>query len=620
MAQDLFDTSNDGINQYTSRPQQATAPAPSVATTIASSGVAQGLGSLIGGLVQGATVAKKEAAQRLEDKSLSDYARKITSLNAAVEQGTLKQSEAQRQQRALYSSMVANNPAITEKLTAFSKGLSGTAGLGDTLAEGTAVDQQIVADTKTATAQGFITPGMTQEEQENGLNLYRQRQQQLGEMEFYSKQLGIQQQRLSMQASQESIAASRVQRANAAADLTLKKNKLYAQQSLADFGNNAYQHTQTQLADIQKRLAAGQLNNEQALAESNALKDQLMGQMQKIRGAVGGDYADSIAKPIFDSIDARNKFLSGQISADTLKTQLDTLEAKSALPFMSDPKMAGIIAAGKFLGGVTNPALIGEYGDYMASYLKKNSVSGGTPTNPLTDDPDEKASTKAYTGSLKDVTQGLKNKNPAINDPKGTFDELQTHVNQLIKGVGSFSGAHNNPKDYNEVVDYLADPSFLDYQKMGGRIDQSNLESVKIVISVNYLEKLVPAVQKEWEQGNAMVGAAPSFGAGMAGMVAGVSNPAANIPETAKAEQTLQYIWTGSTIEFRPAKGYENNPGVRAKAGELQRKLAPVINKSVMMRAHLDGSNDYNKYFKLSEAEMFGVKEAAPTENSVNGR
>lgn len=37
-----------------------------------------------------------------------------------------------------------------------------------------------------------------------------------------------------------------------------------------------------------------------------------------------------------------------------------------------------------------------------------------------------------------------------------------------------------------------------------------------------------------------------------------------------------------------------------------------------MMRAHLDGSSDYSKYFKMSEAEMFGVK--AQDSSFINGR
>lgn len=52
MANGLFDTSGDNIAQYNSQPQQATAPAPSTATTIASSGVAQSLGTLLGGFAQ----------------------------------------------------------------------------------------------------------------------------------------------------------------------------------------------------------------------------------------------------------------------------------------------------------------------------------------------------------------------------------------------------------------------------------------------------------------------------------------------------------------------------------------------------------------------------------------
>ncbi|MGU3429980.1 hypothetical protein [Enterobacter hormaechei] len=610
MAQGLFE--GQEVSSYSGgvQPQQATAPAPSIASTITGSGALNAVGSLFDGLTQGIAAGQKAAKQAKDDRTMSGYAKKIAALDAGVAQGTLSQSAAQRQQRALYSQLITDNPHLTEKLTDFTKAIGSTKGLGDTLAEGTAVDQQIVADTKSATAQGFISPGMTPDEQEKGLNLYRQREQQMGEMKFYSQQLDIQKQKMSIVAQQESIAASRVQRANAAADLTLKKNKMYAQQAVADFANNAYQHTQTRLGDIGKQLAAGQINQEQALAATNMIKDEIMAQTMKMRGVAGGDYIDSLSKPIFDSIDARNKFLSGQITEDVLKTKLNTLESKSALPFMSDPEMARIITTSKYLGAVTNTDVLGSFGDYMSKFLKKNGSPTATPNNPLTDDPDEKEQTKVYTGSLIDVTNGLANKNPAIADPKGTFDELQTHVNQLLKGVGSFSGAHSNPKDYNEVVNYMADPAFLNYQKLGGRIDQSNLESVKNVISVNYMDKLVPTVQREWEQASSVVG--------FPQQVKQVGAIAMPVPNTQPADKTLRYVWSGNTIEFRPAKGYEDNRGVIAKAGDLQKKLAPVINKSVMMRAHLDGSSDYTKYFKMSEAEMFGVN--TQDTSSVNGR
>ena len=72
MAQGLFDTSGDGIAQYNTQPQQATAPAPSTATTVASSGILQGLGNLAEGLVSG----MKAGAKRM-----GSYADGLTSVS-----------------------------------------------------------------------------------------------------------------------------------------------------------------------------------------------------------------------------------------------------------------------------------------------------------------------------------------------------------------------------------------------------------------------------------------------------------------------------------------------------------------------------------------------------------
>ena len=116
-------------------------------------------------------------------------------------------------------------------------------------------------------------------------------------MKFYSQQLDIQKQKMSIQAQAESIAASRVQRANAAAELQIRKNQMYARQATADFSANVMQHTQTQLDKIQADLSAGKITNEQAMVQANSLKDAIMAQTQKIRGAAGGSYVDDISSP-----------------------------------------------------------------------------------------------------------------------------------------------------------------------------------------------------------------------------------------------------------------------------------------------------------------------------------
>ena len=56
-----------------------------------------------------------------------------------------------------------------------------------------------------------------------------------------------------------------------------------------------------------------------------------------------------------------------------------------------------------------------------------------------------------------------------------------------------------------------------------------------------------------------------------------------------------------------------------AKARELQKKVAPLINKSIRAAAHMDGSQDYSKYFKQNEEAFFGTDPAnLPDTSSQN--
>ncbi|MEN4889413.1 hypothetical protein [Erwinia billingiae] len=547
---------------------------------------------------------QKADAGLAKDTLVAGYAKKVTSLNAAYQQGSITMADAQRQQRAAYNTIISNFPQVAEDLTKFHNTLAGAEGLGDTLAKGTAVDQQIQADTKSATATGFISPGMSQEQQQDGLNKYRQQQQSLNAMEFYGKQLGIQQQKLSMQASQESIAASRVNRANAAMDLQIKRNKQHVQNNLADFATSSYGQITQQLADIQKQVADGSMSREDGIAAADKLGENVTRSTMQVRGAAGSDYVDNLSKPIFDAINHSKDFLSGKTSAEVLRNQLSMAESKSSLGFMSDPKMAAVITGSKLLGSVTNSDLLSNYGTYMVDMIKKNQGNAdgtppGQPANPTPSDSDEKAQVKVYTDTLKDAVNGLDSKNPAITDPKGAMADVNVHVNQVVKGVGSFAGAHEKPSDYNNVVDFFASPEFLKYQRMGGTIDATNLEAVKNITQVNYLEKLMPAVREEWDNSKVLTGVS-GFDKKDAsgGRFASTTDEAAN--------KAIQYVWTGQSIQFKPAPGLEQNPAATAKARELQQKLAPLINRSVLMRAHLDGSEDYDKYFKESEAEMFG--------------
>jgi len=604
MAQGIFENQDIQAPQGGASVPQAVAPANTTANTLSSIG--QGVSNLFSGIGQTVQQGKKEAATKTQGDVLSQYARTITGLDAAVSQGSMKLADAKRRQRATYNQLVANYPQLTDDLTKFNSAISGSEGLGDTLAKGTTVDQQIQADTKSATAAGFIQPGMSPTEQESGLNKYRIQQQKLNEMDFYSKQLEIQNKQLSIVNTQESIANNRVQRANSAVDLQIKRNKLGVQTATADVANNYLQKTLGNMEQLRQDLASGKISQEQALQQTQQWRNSFSSITQQVRGVAGGNFVDSLASPMMNSLDAFDQELSGKITSEVAQNKLDHATTMAALPFMADPKAASIAAASKIFANVP-PLIMANFGPEMIKILQRNGQPASTPHNVLSNDPEDMGATKQYTDTLKSTINRFTGKDPTVEDPRGLQNELQMNVNQVLKSVGTMGSSVDNPSQFNNVVDFFASPSFLDFQKHGGQIDQSNREGALNVVREQYMNQLVPAMQKEWE--------ASKTTDGYPTQMKQVGFVDMSSPNTQKTEQVIDYRWTGQSIVFQPAKGMEINRGAVAKAKELNRKLAPLVQKMVMMEAHMEGNQDYTKYFKEQEGNIFGTPKEA-----VNGQ
>lgn len=580
-------------------PQQAVAPVNSAVITAGSIG--QGLSALLGsGIGQTLAASKKAAAELDKDKLLAGYAKKVTGLNAAYEQGAMSLSDARRQQRAAYNTIVSNYPQVVDDITKFHNTLQGAQGLGDVLANGNAVDQQIQADTKAATAAGFIQPNMTQSQQESGLNSYRQQQHAINQLEFASKQMEIQQKQLSIQASRESIAASRVTRANQAYELNQKRNIKAVQNGLADVATSYMPVIDNKQADIQKRLDAGQITPEQAIMENRQIGNDLAAITQQVRGAAGGEWVDNLTKPLLDRIKTKEDFYSGKISAEVAQHQLDNAQTRSVLPIMADPKAAALFSISKMVPALSD-TLMANFGQFAVDAIRKNTKEGGVKHNPYPDgnDEDELKENKVYNDSLRDIIGKLGMKSPIVTDQKGAMDEVSININSLLKGMNTHAAGVDNPKQMNQATDFLASKEFLEYQRMGGKIDAANISGVQNIVETNYLASLIPAIQKQWEQSQVTTGY--SF---KTKQVGAIQMP---VTDEVKTNKALTYRWTGSGIVFQAGKGYEKNAGVLAQARSLNKGLAGLINKTIHLRAHMEGSDDYSKYWKESEAEIFGV-------------
>lgn len=602
---------------YVAPPQQAVAPAQTTANTVNALG--QGLASLFGGengIVNTVAKSQKADATLAKDKLVAGYAKKVTGLNAAYEQGSITMADARRQQRAAYNTIISNFPQVTDDLTKFHNTLSSAEGLGDTLAKGNAVDQQIQTDTKAATAAGFISPSMSQDQQENGLNQYRQQQHAINQMDFAGKQLELASKKLSIQASQESIAASRVTRANQAYELQIKKNTRATQQATADVASGYLVTVQNKQQDIQERLDAGTITNEQALVENSKLRNDFNAITQQVRGTAGGDWVDSLAKPIMDTLKVKEDYFSGKIPAEIATNRLNNAQTRAVLPIMSDPRMAAIMGISKMVPALSD-TLLANFGQYTVDAINKNTKAGGVKHNPYPDgdNQDELKENKVYMDSLKDIVGKLGIKDQTIENPKEAMDEVSLNINNLVKGMNTHAGVVDSPKQMNQATDFLASKEFLQYQQIGGKIDAANLAGVQNIVETNYLSTLIPAITEQWKQSEVTTNVSNTT-SGLSKVGVRPPGSAAVTASKSPTDSVIQYRWTGSGIVFQPVKGMERNGGATAQARELNKNLAGLINKTIHLRAHMEGSDDYTKYWKASEGELFGI----PEEEAKDGK
>lgn len=598
---DMFEIGIGGPQGSPIQPQQ---PVVDTSTAYTLNAVAQAIPNVLGTLAQGYTqtkaAEKKQAASDQRNAVLSGYSQKVTAFNAAVEQGKMSWADAKSRTRALYNQTIANFPSLTEDLTKFQGDLNSTAGLGDVLAKGTAVDQQLQDDTKKATAAGFVSPSMSVEQQQAGVQRYKDLEHNLYTMNYQKQQLGLQAAQLELVSKRESIAASRANRANAELDRRIKLNKLNVQNSLSDVNVAYYGKIQT---DVQTVLNNDKLTGEQRVQALTEIRNNYTAVLNPIRAAGDPNYVDSLTKPTFDLIDNAMNFANGKVSKEVAQNKIDTLTAIAQNEIMRNPVLATAAAASKLFPQFSE-VIINQVGPEVVNVLKKNTNTESTPANLV--DPDNQADVKTYLKGVGDVATRIQQKDPTVTDTKGAMQDLNANINNILKGVNAFSLSVEKPSQLNNITNFLASKDFINFLKAGGQINAANSAAVKSIVQEQYNNQVIPAVRKEWEASKTTVGAPTG--------VKQVGRVAIPIQDQKATTEAVQYRWTGNSLTFLPAKGMEQNRGANAKARELNARVAPLINRMIRMNAHLDGSEDYTKYFKEEEGAIFGEKEAVNAE------
>lgn len=597
-----FDSELGGPQGSPVQVQQGIADTSTAQTISSVAGTISNLFGGSGGIGQSLQQAAKDRKQRQADEVMSGYAQFLTKQNAAVEQGK-SWDKAKMETRARFQQLSANFPSLTEDLVKLQGQFNSLEGFGDVLAKGTAVDQQLEVDKKSAVAAGFVSPSMSMDQQEAGLQRYKDMEHNKVILDYNTKQVNFQNAQLETISKKQSIANQSLESQQRKIDLQIKRNKVNVQNSLSDVAVSYTGNIRGKLEELQKSVDGG-ADRVEAMKQLNNLRNEVYTQLQPVRNAAGGEFVDSLTKPMLAMIDNQADLINGKVEKDVYANEMEKQTTLAALPVMKNPKMAAALSLSKMVPALSD-SILAQVGPEFVNYLNKN-LAGKAPANLTDDEPDAKAQTKTYLQGLGDLTKRLQSKDPSIRNSKDAQQELEVHMNQVLKGVNAYSLSVENPAQLNNLANFFASEGFGTYAKSGKTFNRESADTAQSVMDQQYADVVIPAIQKEIERTKTVVGYPTQVK-----QVGAITMP---VPNDKATDSVVQHKFIGKGVMFSPAPGMENNRGAVTKAKELNAKVAPLINRLVRMSAHLQQSDDYQKYYDKYETSIFGAPEEAKKE------
>lgn len=508
------------------------------------------------------------------ERSLANYQNELLSLSDAVDQKRLTPEGARTKARALHSSFISNNPGLTEKATTLHSKTLSTAGLGENITKENTVDAAEEKLLGEAVDGGFVYSTMNEEEVQEGLFKYRQYKRSMQDIDDTSKRIGL--------------ASSRVGLSKSEIALREAEDKEQATKKLDGVADGVRFQIRSKLSDIRKRVGAG-LPVEQALTELADNEAQWKFEVSSMARASGNENINAIMNPISQMYEVLRKEISGEMSKEVSANKLAYLQSGIQTGLLDDPEMQTLYGIGKILPN-TDMSL------YMASqakvneYMKTNSLKiDVTPYNIWDNNiRDGAVFRKSVTSILKDGVR--KNSNLKGEDKTAHTEQMNNTIHNMLKGIDVYKDAVDDPKKFNEVVDFIASPEFSKWQG-ANKLDQETADKAALVLQQQYSRKALPVIEELWRN--------PSFSGSDMRVVQ------EQIKNGTSIQSMMKIKFSEGGIKF--IAGTDDKAHV-ALSNTFNREIAPIVNKLVRSTAHLEGHSKYEDVYQQNFAQMFDDK------------
>lgn len=523
-----------------------------------------------------------------ENSRNGKFAYDLSALQDAEAQG-VPTGEIRIRGRARYQQELANNPGDVDKINrAYSQWLnnSGYNNIATPAIQKAQIEQKQI---DAAVQNGFLSANDV-----NDPSKVKSATENLENFQTTVRQLEMDQKQLANQKSRNDLTASE----RARLDAQTKDNAILGLQKVAA---SSLPYWRTQYDNIKAAAAkAGSEQERQQIIKQGIL--QLDQDYAQRTAALSGDSlavdqgkVDQILGPVKGLIDSYKKELSGEYDTDMFDRMSKSAEAQAKMQVWTNmtPKARELVAMSQIFkeGAVAlTPQLNAEAANYFAQNwgTGKPDANGNVqkPADILQPTAEDQSNVKAYLNSVKTAVTGVQNKTLSDNAAK----EVNEQLNAIFKGVDVFGNSSESAKEFQPVIDFLADGTIGQYLSSGGKVDPAVMAKAQQVIADGYQKQVIPIMKEELGR------TYNQAGLGMPGKGIGQSM------KLGKFEDIVEPVFQNGQVSFKFKDGL-NLQGTNGPFGDLLLKslnsgaFSKVFNKMVKANAHAQGNTDYQKSY-----------------------
>lgn len=532
--------------------------------------------------------------QELINSNVSSFAQAQLRIADAVDQGDMNSQEGRMRMRANYTRAIADNPGLVNDLAKVHKDIISTSGLGKVVAEGTEQEQMNLAAEKEASLNGWIPAHLSPDQRQEATQAYLQFKRAQEDLKAEAARVNFETSKINQQSARVGLASSQVGLQSARLGLMQKERSERSRAALGSLADTYNYKFSQSLDEIRIRHERGEITAQ----EATLLADQQYATITQVTSRIGGDadseYLNNVTAPMRMRYENTKKFLNGDLDKQVLDNQNFISTALQKQIILGDPETARTIATSQLLPNA-QVTMMPALNQAVTKILSVNSNMQTKPADILPDTESDKKDTKAYLDILK---QGMgRSNNGSLINKDLAGPEIDSHLSNVLKGIDAYSLSATNPAEYNQVVDFLASPEFGKYASLKGGLPADSATSAKQVLQANYENQVLPLLKDAWEKSK--TGPVGMSTYGRTEVVTG---------GTLNTSDVIKPTFTGGGVSFQVAPGVTDSR-TRAKAADLNKQVAPVLNRLIRMSAHLEGTQDYKRIYNDNYSSIFGEEQ-----------